>query len=81
MFFIGVIYMKLLVNDNDIRLSINGYIIRDLSKFDKEDNSYVIISDTLNSHYTSINNIKLWQKKDSKLDNIKVDFEIKFKVD
>ena len=73
--------MKLLVNDNDIRLSINGYIIRDLSKFDKEDNSYVIISDTLNSHYTSINNIKLWQKKDSKLDNIKVDFEIKFKID
>ena len=68
-------------NDDDIRLSLNGYITRTLSKFDKEDNSYVIYSDSLNTQYTSINKIKIWQNSDSKIDNIKVNFEIKFKVD
>jgi len=68
-------------NDEDIRLSFNDNIIRNLSSFDKEDNSYIIYNSYLPSSYSSLNKIKIWQRPTSTEDNISVDFNLTFKID
>ena len=76
-----ILLSPIIENDSDIRLAINNNVVRNLSSFDKEDNSYVIYTSPLSTSYTSINNIKIWQKQDSTLNNLKVNFEIKVKID
>lgn len=68
-------------NDSDIRLSFNDNIIRNLSSFDKEDNAYIIYQSYLPSSYSSLNYIRIWQRPTSIEDNIKVDFNLTFKID
>ena len=76
-----ILLSPIIDNDDQIRVSFNNNTIRNLSSFDKEDNSYVIYKYYLPTSYSSLNNIKIWQKQDSNLNNINVDFKIEFKID
>ena len=76
-----ILLSPIVENDEEIRVAFNNNIIRNLSSFDKEDNSYIIYEYYLPSSYSSLNTIRMWQKQDSKLNNIKTDFKIEFKID
>ena len=67
-------------NDNDIRLSIDDYIIRYLNKYDKVDDNYLLYELSLDAGYTSINTIKVWLSNSSSLNNINVNFKLMVKV-
>ena len=75
-----ILLSPLVDNESEIRVAFNNNVIRNLSSFEKYNDSYVIYNYYLPKSYSSINTIKIWQKQDSTLDNINVNFDIKFEI-
>lgn len=63
--------------ENDIRASINGFIIKDLCNYNKDNNSYILYEGPISEKETESNIIKLWIKKGS---NNAYDNKFKFKL-
>ena len=70
------------INDNskDIRVSINGRLIRVLDNFEKEDNNYVLYSGEIGAGYSSLFQIGMWQTAESEIKTLSVDFQINVKI-
>lgn len=61
---------------SDIRLSVDNYLIRNLSSFDKQNDSYIIYESSLEPQKSILHQIRVWQSKKSQKDNINVNFKI-----
>ncbi len=63
-----------------IRLSLDNRIIKTLKDFEKNSDGYILLENNLDSSYSILHNIKLWLDKNSNIDKLKVDFNIKINV-
>lgn len=71
-----IILSSLSDNEDDIRVSIDNSLIRNLSNFDKKNNDYILGEFELESGFSNVHKIRMWQDIKSKLNKIKVDFKI-----
>ena len=71
-----IILSPLSNNEEDIRVSIDNSLIRNLSNFDKNNNNYILGEFELEPSYSNVHQIRMWQDIKSKLDKINVDFKI-----
>ena len=67
-------------NEKDIRLSLNNLLIRNLDKFEKEDNNYVLFKGELKSGYSAIFQVGMWQSEESESKTITADFKLNVKI-
>lgn len=67
-------------DEKDIRVSLSNTLIKDLSSFDKNNNNYILGEFSLESGYSNIHQIRIWQKKDSNIDKIKINFKVKVNI-
>lgn len=65
-------------NEENIRLSFDDMLIRNLNKFTKEDNNYVIYKAIVDAGYTDIHYIKMWLLPGE--DKLPVNFKINVKI-
>ena len=68
-------------NDDNIRISLDNYIIRYLSSFEKVDDKYFIYEADIKSDYSLLHKIRIWQDKLSDKDNLKVNLKISVKIE
>ena len=67
-------------DEKDIRVSLSNTLIKDLSSFDKNNNNYILGEFSLESGYSNIHQIRSWQKKDSNIDKIEINFKVKVNI-
>ena len=67
-------------NENDIRIALDNVFVRSLSKFKKEDNSYILTEYILPPQQTKIHNVKMWQDKKVQDKKINVNFSLEVKI-
>ena len=67
-------------NENDIRIALDNVFVRSLSKFKKEDNSYILTEYILPPQQTKIHNVKMWQDKKVQDKKINVNFNLEVKI-
>lgn len=67
-------------NEEDIRVAIDNSLIRSLSNFDKEDDSYILLVNELEPGFTRIHSVKVWQDKKVENKKIKVNFKLEVKT-
>ena len=63
-----------------IRVGIDNVLIRNLSKFEKKDNKYILGEYSLQANQTRIHNIKMWQDKKEQNKKINVNFKLEVKI-
>lgn len=75
-----ILLTNLTSDESFIRLSINDYLIRNLSSFNKENNSYILGEYSLPSNYTACFNISLWLNyTESPINNNNYKFKLSIK--
>jgi len=67
-------------DDEDIRVNLDNRLIRSLSKFKKDGNSYILYEGVLNKGISFLHKVGFWQNSESKKDNLKIDFKIKVQI-
>ena len=66
--------------DSDVRVNLDNRLVRDLSKFKKDDHGYIIYEGVLNKGISSLHKVGMWQNINSQKDSIKVNFKIKVEI-
>jgi len=66
--------------EDNIRVSLNNNFIRYLNNFSKSDGYYIIYEGVLESGYSIVHQISIWQSEDSNIKSISVDFKISIKI-
>lgn len=67
-------------NENDIRIYLDNYLIRDLSYYKKEDNSYILYESELKPDFSILHQVRVWQAKNSDKDKINVNFKLSVRL-
>ena len=67
-------------DENDIRMALDDVLIRNLSKFEKQDNSYVVGEYSLLPNQTRMHSIRMWIDKNSQNKKINVNFKVNVKI-
>lgn len=67
-------------DENDIRIALDDVLIRNLSKFEKQDNSYVVGEYSLLPNQTRMHSIRMWIDKNSQNKKINVNFKVNVKI-
>ena len=67
-------------NENDIRINLDDYLIRSLSKFKKDNDEYILYEGTLKKGISALHKIGMWQSNKENKDSIKVNFKLKVKI-